>query len=91
MASDEASGSKPAPVVHKDAPVLEVRGLSWTDRLRNISLSLHKGEIIGLGGLDGQGQRDLRGRRCAVRSTHSSSSASRSGVLSSHMTPGGPG
>jgi ribose transport system ATP-binding protein len=50
---------KPAPVMRKDPPVLEVRGLSWTDRLRNISLSLHKGEIIGLGGLDGQGQRDL--------------------------------
>jgi ribose transport system ATP-binding protein len=50
---------KPPPVERKGPPVLEVRGLSWTDRLRDISLSLHAGEIIGLGGLDGQGQRDL--------------------------------
>ena len=41
------------------APVLEARGLTWTDRLTDISLKLHPGEIVGLGGLDGQGQRDL--------------------------------
>src|SRR5262245_23486800 len=40
-------------------PRLEVRGLSWTDRLSNISFRLHAGEVIGLGGLDGQGQREL--------------------------------
>ncbi|WP_439628448.1 sugar ABC transporter ATP-binding protein [Shinella sp.] len=40
-------------------PVLEARNLSWTDRLQDISFSLHAGEILGLGGLDGQGQRDL--------------------------------
>jgi ribose transport system ATP-binding protein len=38
---------------------LEVRNLSWTDRLSNLSFSLGKGEIVGLGGLDGQGQREL--------------------------------
>ncbi|HSS71702.1 MAG TPA: sugar ABC transporter ATP-binding protein [Casimicrobiaceae bacterium] len=38
---------------------LEVRHLSWTDRLNDISLQLHAGEVIGLGGLDGQGQREL--------------------------------
>ena len=41
------------------APVLETRDLSWADRLHDISFSLHAGEIVGLGGLDGQGQRDL--------------------------------
>jgi len=41
------------------APRLEVRHLSWTDRLNDISLRLHAGEVIGLGGLDGQGQREL--------------------------------
>jgi ribose transport system ATP-binding protein len=41
------------------APVLEVSNLSWTDRLSEISFSVGKGEIVGLGGLDGQGQRQL--------------------------------
>ena len=41
------------------APLLEVRGLGWTDRLHDVSLRLHAGEVIGLGGLDGQGQREL--------------------------------
>jgi len=40
-------------------PLLEVRNLNWTDRLSDISLELHAGEVIGLGGLDGQGQREL--------------------------------
>jgi ribose transport system ATP-binding protein len=41
------------------APRLEARNLCWNDRLRNISLRLGAGEVIGLGGLDGQGQREL--------------------------------
>jgi len=40
-------------------PRLELRALSWGDRLDSISLRLHAGEVIGLGGLDGQGQREL--------------------------------
>jgi ribose transport system ATP-binding protein len=40
-------------------PRLELRQLSWGDRLHHISLKLHAGEVIGLGGLDGQGQREL--------------------------------
>ena len=40
-------------------PRLELRELSWGDRLDRISLKLHAGEVIGLGGLDGQGQREL--------------------------------
>ncbi|MGI6851471.1 sugar ABC transporter ATP-binding protein [Mesorhizobium sp. 1B3] len=40
-------------------PVLECRGLSWTDRLNAISFSIAAGEVVGLGGLDGQGQREL--------------------------------
>jgi ribose transport system ATP-binding protein len=41
------------------AALLEVRHLSWTDRLKDISLSVRRGEVVGLGGLDGQGQREL--------------------------------
>ncbi|HEY6086282.1 MAG TPA: sugar ABC transporter ATP-binding protein [Burkholderiaceae bacterium] len=41
------------------APRLEVVRLGWTDRLRDISLRVHPGEVVGLGGLDGQGQREL--------------------------------
>ena len=40
-------------------PVLSVRNLSWGERLRDISFELRPGEIMGLGGLDGQGQREL--------------------------------
>jgi ribose transport system ATP-binding protein len=39
--------------------MLEVRNLSWTDRLKDISLKVRPGEVVGLGGLDGQGQREL--------------------------------
>ena len=50
---------KPIAIVGNRAPVLECHGLSWTDRLNAISLSVHAGEVVGLGGLDGQGQREL--------------------------------
>jgi len=42
-----------------NAPLLECRDLQWTDRLNGISLSVGAGEVVGLGGLDGQGQREL--------------------------------
>jgi ribose transport system ATP-binding protein len=50
---------KPAAVPPVRTPSLEIRELSWTPRLKNISLSVGSGEIVGLGGLDGQGQREL--------------------------------
>ena len=40
-------------------PLLEVRHLGWDERLNDISFQLRTGEVIGLGGLDGQGQREL--------------------------------
>ena len=40
-------------------PVLEVEDLNWGSRLEAINLHVHRGEIVGLGGLDGQGQREL--------------------------------
>jgi ribose transport system ATP-binding protein len=41
------------------APRLEIRNLGWNGRLNDISLSIRAGEVVGLGGLDGQGQREL--------------------------------
>jgi ribose transport system ATP-binding protein len=40
-------------------PVLEARNLTWAPRLNDISFSVQAGEVVGLGGLDGQGQREL--------------------------------
>jgi ribose transport system ATP-binding protein len=50
---------KPAAKPEGAAPVLEVRNLGWAPRLNGVSLSVRAGEVVGLGGLDGQGQREL--------------------------------
>lgn len=39
--------------------LLETREFGWEDRLKEISFSLHAGEILGVAGLEGQGQGDL--------------------------------
>lgn len=49
---------KPA-AAPKAQPALEVERLGWGERLRDISFAVRPGEIVGLGGLDGQGQREL--------------------------------
>ncbi len=50
---------KTPPPADNRPPALEVKDLSWSNRLKNISMSVRAGEVVGLGGLDGQGQRDL--------------------------------
>src|ERR1700749_470645 len=40
-------------------PLLEIKDLTWYHVLNGISLKLAPGEIVGLGGLDGQGQSEL--------------------------------
>lgn len=50
---------EPKPETASTAPVLEVKNLTWAPRLNGISLIARAGEVVGLGGLDGQGQREL--------------------------------
>jgi len=40
-------------------PMLELKGYAWEDSLRSVDLEVGAGEIMGLGGLDGQGQKEL--------------------------------
>jgi ribose transport system ATP-binding protein len=56
---DAAFPPRAARAASNAVPRLEVRRLCWTDRLNGISFRLRAGEVIGLGGLDGQGQREL--------------------------------
>lgn len=42
-----------------ETPVLAVKGLSAGPKLRNVDLSLFKGEIVGIAGLQGMGQESL--------------------------------
>jgi ribose transport system ATP-binding protein len=58
---EHAFPPKPAPqdATTGAAPALEVRGLAWNERLHDIDLAARPGEIVGLGGLDGQGQREF--------------------------------
>ena len=50
---------KPAAPAAARQTVLDVSGFSWTNRLSDVTLTIGRGEIVGLGGLDGQGQREL--------------------------------
>lgn len=45
-----------APRLNDAEIVLDVRDFSWDGQVRNVSLSVRRGQIVGLGGLDGQGQ-----------------------------------
>jgi ribose transport system ATP-binding protein len=43
----------------RPAPHVEVENLAWENRLTGVNLQAGRGEIVGLGGLDGQGQKEL--------------------------------
>ncbi len=49
----------PKPTAEARPPHLVVEQLRWENRLKGASLNVGKGEIVGLGGLDGQGQKEL--------------------------------
>ncbi|MCB1341875.1 MAG: sugar ABC transporter ATP-binding protein, partial [Pseudooceanicola sp.] len=55
----EAQFPPKPPAPEQRAPVLAVENLSWERRLKGVTLDVAPGEIVGLGGLDGQGQREL--------------------------------
>jgi ribose transport system ATP-binding protein len=50
---------KQPPAEDDRPPALQARNFSWNNRLKDISFTVRAGEVVGLGGLDGQGQRDL--------------------------------
>jgi ribose transport system ATP-binding protein len=47
------------PRAEPPGPLLEVEHLIWGHELRDVSLTVHAGEIVGLSGLEGQGQSEL--------------------------------
>lgn len=49
--------TKPPTTQH--APYLSIDNLRWERALKGVSLNVGRGEIVGLGGLDGQGQKEL--------------------------------
>tara|TARA_R110000868_G_scaffold46685_7_gene153995 strand:- start:1811 stop:3451 length:1641 start_codon:yes stop_codon:yes gene_type:complete len=49
----------PKPAAKEHAPCLSIEELKWENRLNGVNLSVGAGEIVGLGGLDGQGQKEL--------------------------------
>jgi len=56
-----ASAFPPKPPMSKDqrSPRLSVQHLSTEGKLRDVSFTLHKGEILGIAGLQGMGQQEL--------------------------------
>lgn len=49
----------PKPTKKADRPHLVINDLRWENIIKGVHLEVGKGEIIGLGGLDGQGQKEL--------------------------------
>jgi ribose transport system ATP-binding protein len=49
----------PKPQRPQPEPLIEFADLAWENRLTGVTLNAGRGEIVGLGGLDGQGQKEL--------------------------------
>lgn len=60
MLGRRQEGYYPERIDHsQDIPVLEVKGLELKKKLTGIDLTVRKGEVMGVGGLAGQGQAEL--------------------------------
>ncbi len=46
-------------VANQKDKILSIEHLSWHNKIRDVSFTISPGEIVGLGGIDGQGQKDL--------------------------------
>ncbi|SNB78633.1 monosaccharide ABC transporter ATP-binding protein, CUT2 family [Arboricoccus pini] len=55
----EQSFERKAGVPPSVTPLLRARGLTVADRIKDLDLTLEAGEVVGLGGREGQGQGDL--------------------------------
>jgi ribose transport system ATP-binding protein len=61
----------PRPRIDASAqPVAELRGFSAEPRLKSLDLAIQPGEVVGIGGLEGQGQADLFLGLIGARATH---------------------
>ena len=60
MIGRDIEAQYPEKILNPDVePYLQINDLKWENRLNGVNLGIGKGQIIGLGGLDGQGQKEL--------------------------------
>lgn len=57
--SIEAAFPPLTPLPAESSVLVDIENLSWDGVLRDLSANLHRGEIVGVGGLDGHGQHDF--------------------------------
>jgi ABC-type sugar transport system ATPase subunit len=55
----EATPAPVFPPTRNDPPVMEITGWSVADRVADVSIAVHAGEVLGIGGLAGAGLTDL--------------------------------
>jgi len=56
---EQQPGKEDKPLEAGNTPALEVRGLTREGSYKNISFEVHRGEILGIGGLSDAGQQDI--------------------------------
>ena len=60
MIGREIEGQFPPKALRpRPQPLIAIKDLAWENRLNGVTLEAGRGEIVGLGGLDGQGQKEL--------------------------------